>query len=374
LTYHNSFFSSSFQSFLKLNSIGGLKIRLNELKPSIDKYFICGIVLILLGFLILFTNYIDSFVTQLLWPLLEGSSEGKTVLFLWMLGSTIIITSYIRNNNVIHKKLYKNQNQYSYLKYAIILLIISAFIGLFIEAYIRYSFGVSFFTILTSMNPTTSTTSPMHSHAFKSVLGIIANYVVPSHVNTGSSILQYVMPYALVIVIIWPIIYLLGILEISNMRDLHRFVAIVALCVTLIGLIDGGLFSQPFLIGFGFLLLVYFSNEKIGIKYFINPVVIMGFILLIGILIEVGGSDTTCHTLTVVNQTEPVDMTEFNVTNIKVKDNTTIYTLNSTTPDKILIKQVFAKFKDKSDLTFMSWNFYSYLDNPTMRMRQNHSI
>ena len=242
-----------------------------------------------------------------------------------------------------------------------------------IEACIRYSFGVSFFTILTSMNPSTSTTSPMHSHAFKSVLGILANYFVPAHVNTGSSILQYVMPYALVIVILWPIIYILGIIGISNMSDLHRLVGITSLCVALIGLIDGGIFSQPFLIGFGFLLLVYFSNGKISIKYFVNPLVIMGFILLLGMLIEVGGSDTTCHTLTVVNQTEPVDMTEFNVTNVEVKGDITTYTLNCSTPDKTLIKQVFAKFKDKSDLTFMSWNFYSYLDNPTMRMRQNHS-
>lgn len=324
--------------------------------------------------MILFTNYIDSFVTQLLWPLLEGSSEGKTVLFLWLVGITIIITSLIRQNRAICEKLYKDDNYHlKYLKMAIILLIVCAFIGLAIEAYIRQSFGVSFFTILTSMNPSTSTTSPMHSHAFKSVLGIFANYFVPSHVNTGSSILQYVMPYALVIMVFWPAIYVLGVIGLSDMKDFYRYVAIIALTVALIGLIDGGLFSQPFLIGFGFLLLVYFSNGKIRIKSFINPIVIMGFILLLGMMIEVGGSDTTSHTLSVVNQTEPVDMSEFNVTNIEVKDDMTIYTLKCTTPDKILIKEVFSKFKDKSDLTFMSWNFYSYLDNPTMRMRQNHS-
>lgn len=350
-------------------------MNMNEFKPSIDKSVISGIALVLLGLVILFTNYIDSFVTQLLWPLLEGSSEGKTVLFLWLVGITLIITSIIRQNNILREKLYKDGNYHlKYLKTAIILLIACAFIGLAIEAYIRQSFGVSFFTILTSMNPSTSTTSPMHSHAFKSVLGIIANYFVPSHVNTGSSILQYVMPYALVIVLFWPIIYVLGVIAVSDMRDLHRYVAIIALNVALIGLIDGGLFSQPFLIGFGFLLLVYFSNGKIGFKYFLNPVVIMGFILLLGMLIEVGGSDTTCHTLYVVNQTEPVDMNEFNVTNVEVRDDMTIYTLNCKTSDKILIKEVFSKFKDKSDLTFMSWNFYSYLDNPTMRMRQNHSI
>ena len=158
------------------------------------------------------------------------------------------------------------------------------------------------------------------------------------------------------------------------MNPLHRYVGIISLVVALIGLIDGGLFSQPFLIGLGFLLVVLFSNGKIGLKYFINPVVIMGFILLLAIIIEVGGSYTACHTLTVINQTEPVDVSEFNVTNIEINGDKTVYTINSETPDKILIRQVFAKFKDKSDMTFMSWNFYSYLDNPTMRMRQNHSI
>ncbi len=362
-----------------------LKIKLNEIKPSIDKYIICGIILILLGFIILFTNYIDSFVTQLLWPLLEGSSEGKTVLFLWLIGATLIITSVIQQDKVLCEKLYEtDESNYKYLKFAIIILLSCALFGLIIEAIIRQQFGVSFFTILTSMSPDTSTTSPMHSHVYKSVLGIFANYIVPSHVNTGSSILQYAMPYALIIIIFWPLCYILGVLGICNMRTLDKIVSIIALNVALIGLIDGGIFSQPFLIGFAFLLLTYYSRgkidvkkifnkERIEVKYFINPILILGYILLLAMIIEVAGSDTTCHTLSVVNQIEPVDMTEFNVTNVEVHGNTTTYTLNCETPDKELIREVFAKFKGKADLTFMSWNFYSYLDNPTMRMRQNHS-
>ncbi len=259
------------------------------------------------------------------------------------------------------------------MKISLILLIACALFGLLIELHIRQQFGVSFFTILTSMSPNTSTTSPMHSHVYKSVLGIFANYFVPSHINTGSSILQYSMPYALVIVVVWPITYVLGILGLSNMRDLHRIVGSVALTVALIGLVDGGIFSQPFLFGTLFLLIVYFSNDKIHFKHLINPVVIIGYILLLGIIIEVGGSNIDCHTLTVVNQTEEVDMTEFNVTDIEVNGDMTTYTLNCSTPDKELIQQIFSRFKGKSDLTFMSWDFYSYLDNPTMRMRRNHS-
>lgn len=349
-------------------------MELNNLKPSLNKTIISGIILVLLGFIILFTDYIDSFVTQLLWPLLEGSSEGKTVLFLWMLGITLILSSIIRNNKKLSKKLYKDKNYHlKYVEITIILLITCALIGLLIEAYIRQQFGVSFYTILTSMSPNTSTTSPMHSHVYKSVLGIIAAYIVPSHVNTASSILQFAMPYALIVVVFWPICYIFGLIGTCDMRNPHRIVATVALIVALIGLLDGGIFSQPFLIGIGFLLLTYFSNGKIGIKYFIKPVVIMGYILLLAMIIEVGGSNTADHTLTVVNQTEPIDMTEFNVTHVEVNGELTTYTINASTPDKELIQQVFAKFKGKCDLTFMSWNFYSYLDNPTMRMRQNSS-
>lgn len=309
-----------------------------------------------------------------MWPLLEGSSEGKTVLFLWLLGITLIFTSIINQNDKIHSKLYKNKDYHlKYLKITIILLISCALIGLIVEALIRHQFGVSFFTILTSMDPNTSTTSPMHSHAYKSVLGIIANSIVPTHINTGSSILKYVMPYALVILLFWPICYVLGVIGISDMKILHKIVGIISLNVALIGLIDGGIFSQPFLIGIGFLLLVYFSNGKIGIRFFVKPVVIMGYILLLAMIIEVGGSDTSGHTLTVVNQTQAVDMTEFNVTNVEVHGDMTTYTLNCATPDKQLIREVFAKFKGKSDLTFMSWNFYTYLDNPTMRIRQNNT-
>ena len=59
---------------------------------KMDLPIILGIMLIILGIIILETNYLDSFVTNLLWILLEGSSEGKTVLFLGLLGSLFILS------------------------------------------------------------------------------------------------------------------------------------------------------------------------------------------------------------------------------------------------------------------------------------------
>lgn len=246
-----------------------------------------------------------------------------------------------------------------------------AVIGLLIEVHIRQQFGVSIFTILTSMDPNTSTTSIMHSHAYKSVLGYLSYNFVPMHVNTGVSILKFVWPYALIIIPIWICSYILGVIGLSDMKDSYRMIGIIALSITLIGIFDGGMFSQPFLIGLFLLISLYFANGRIGIKYLVKPVVIMGYVLLVAMIIEVGGSDITQHTLTVVNQTQPVDMTEYNVTHVEVHGDCITYTLNCSTPDKQLIRDVFASFKGKCDVTFMSWNFYSYLDNPTMRMRQN---
>ncbi|MBE6494128.1 MAG: hypothetical protein E7Z84_05935 [Methanosphaera stadtmanae] len=339
-------------------------IKFRNLEIKIDAPIFLGIFLILLGIFILETNYIDSFVTQLLWILLEGSSEGKTVLFLGLLGSLFILSSLIgQNENTL--KIYKNDTYYlKYLKTAIIILFVSAVIGLLIEIHIRMQYDVSIFTILTSMDPNTSTTSLMHSHAYKSVLGFFSNSFVPSHVNTGSSILKYTLPYALIIIPAAISIYFLGLFGLSKLPIYHRILSIISLSMAIIGLFDGGMFSQPFIFGLGLLLLMYYARGRYGFKYFLKPVVIIGYILLIGIIFEVGGSNMDTHTLTVINQTEPIDMSQYDVINVEEKGDKIVYTLNTTTPDKQLIREVFQSFKGKSDATFMTWNFFSYIDNP----------
>ncbi|MCD7781099.1 MAG: hypothetical protein LUG89_00140 [Methanosphaera sp.] len=333
--------------------------------PKITPSIIAGIVLILIGVIILVTDFLDSIVTSILWPILEGSSEGKTVLFLGILGSLLIICSIIRQSPWLQKKVYRfENNQRPYVASVIIILIICGLVGLLIEAYIRSQFGVGFFTILTSMDPNTSTTSPMHSHIYKSILGYLSYNFVPMHVNTASSILSYGLPYSLIIIPVWIFSYICGVIGISQMKT-HRIVSLFALTLALIGILDGGIFSQPFLIGIFILLCTYYSNgefsiRKLNIGVLNNAVIVMGYMLLVAMIIEVGGSDTELHTLTVINQTEPVDMSQFDVISTEVDGDKTIYTLNTTMPDKELIQEVFSTFQSKADLTFMSWNFYTY--------------
>ena len=332
-------------------------------------------LLIFLALLILVTDIIDSIVTSILWPLLEGSSEGKTVIFLGMIGVFVILDVILNKVRFINKKIYSKDNiHFRYLLATILILLGCAFFGFILELYIRQSMGVSPFTILTSMNPYPSTSSPMHSHAYKSVLGIVSYYIVPSHVNTGVSILKYVTPYAYIVIPVWIISYFTGLLGLHKMTGLNKVVCIISLTLALIGLLDGGLYSQPFLIGIGFLWLMYYTNdERLKLKHFIKPVVIMGYILLIAMICEVGGSDTTYHTLTVINQTEPVDMSEYGVVECIQDGQKTTYVMNTTIHDKELITSIFDKFKDKSDATFMSWNFYSYFDNPNTKIMNKYT-
>ncbi len=343
---------------------------------KLTKSIIAGIILILIGGILLVTSFLDIYVTTLLWPLLEGSSEGKTVLFLGLLGILLIISSLFRQTSIF-TRIYDENNDY-HLKYVasvIIILLACAFIGLIIEFYIRSQFGVSYFTILTSMHPYASTTSPMHSHLYKSILGNLLVDFAPMHVNTGSSILNFGLPFSLIIIPVWIYAFFVGLFSISNMKSAERILSLFALALALIGILDGGLFSQPFLIGLFILLVAYYSNgrlnfRKMDLNYLINPVVIIGYILLIAIIIEVGGTNSDIHTLTVINQTGDVNMTEFDVISVDVNGDATTYVLNTTMHDKELIIDVFNTFENNSDVTFMSWNFYSYLDNPTMRLRQ----
>lgn len=333
---------------------------------------IVGLILIVLALIILITESIDTVITTILWPLLEGSSEGKTVIFLGMIGFYLIFDVVAIKINLIENLYSTDRTKFRYLLFTIIILLICAFIGLSIELYLRYMMDISPFTILTSMNPYPATSSPMHSHAYKSVLGLISYYIVPTHVNSGVSILQYVKPFAFIVIPVWIVSFITGFIGFHRMNGLNKIINIIALTLSLIGLLDGGIFSQPFLIGIGFMWLIYYSdNNPIKLKHFVKPVVIMGYILLIAMICEIGGSDTTYHTLTVINQTEHVDMSSYNVIKVIQDGEKTTYIMNTTIPDKVLITSIFKEFYGKCDATFMSWNFYSYFENPNREILKN---
>lgn len=64
---------------------------------KIDRTGLAGIILVLLGLVIYATSPLDQLVMMITWPLLSGSSEGKAVLLMVLMGSFLILNSLINN-------------------------------------------------------------------------------------------------------------------------------------------------------------------------------------------------------------------------------------------------------------------------------------
>lgn len=92
---------------------------------KIDLLDLIGTFLILLGVLVYVTDFLDSVMTTITWPLLSGSSEGKAVLLLVIMGSLILFNSLLRSRRGFLDTFYTKLYTYSpegrkYLKWFII--------------------------------------------------------------------------------------------------------------------------------------------------------------------------------------------------------------------------------------------------------------
>jgi hypothetical protein len=334
---------------------------------KIDRVGLIGIILILLGLLVYVTSPLDQIIMILTWPLLSGSSEGKAVLLLVLMGSLLLL-----NTVIIHSRLLEPWEQrisnYSpdgkrFLKWALFIILTTYLAGLLIELIIRAKYGVSPLTIFVSLNPNPTTTSLMHSHVFKAVLGHLAGSwgeLIPNHIHTGSSLYQYVTPWAYLIFITLPLAYIAGLFSIDRQKDVFRVIIAFALTLTLIGMIDGGMFSQPAIIGLASLFILYFIREPFQARQLVLPIALILILILSGLGLELAGNNSSYHELKVINQTKPVDLSGYNVLSTEKQQNMTTVRIKTQGSDKNTLESLFATYNGKAEGFFMSWNFFSY--------------
>ncbi len=334
---------------------------------KIDRTGLAGIILVLLGLVIYATSPLDQLVMMITWPLLSGSSEGKAVLLMVLMGSFLILNSLINNRGFLAPV--KNhahdfsQDGKRFLKWTIIIIFLTCLVGLLIEVSIRLKYGVSPLTIFVSTNPTSTTTSPIHSHVFKSVFGHLAdNFVglVPEHVHTGSSLYSEVVPWAYLIFITLPLAYITGLLSLNNRSVIYRILLAFALTLTLIGMVDGGLYSQPLLIGMGLLFILYFVKRPFQFRQLVLPVGLILLVALSGLGLELAGNNSSYHEITVVNQFEPVDLSGYKVLSIDQQGNRTVIRTDTSVSDKNTLESLFKTYQGRAQGFFMTWNFFSY--------------
>lgn len=320
---------------------------------------IIGLSLILVAVLIYLVEFLQEPVTALFYPILLGSSEGKSILFLILVGSLLLLNDVISLPKITGK--FANMDIWDskrYLKYTIILVLITFVIGILIEIYLRLGFGVSLFTVFVSLNPDVSSTSIIHSHVFKSALGSILNTVgavLPSNIHTGDSLSRYISPAAYLIILTLPLIYITSLISMDNRMVHYKVIIALAASLAMIGMIDGGIFSNPAIAGFGGLLAMFFIDEPFSLRNFIRPAIIVMVIIAVGLSIEVAGSTTDYQELTLIDQTAPVNWNGYDI----LGENGTIK-LNSTRDDRTNLISLFGTLKGKTNAFFITWNFYSY--------------
>jgi hypothetical protein len=335
---------------------------------KVDRLELLGIILILLGVLVYVTDFLDGLMMTITWPLLSGSSEGKAVLLLVVMGSLLLLNSLLRSRrgflDTIFLKLYNYSPEgRKYLKWFIILALLTYMVGVLLEVWLRSSHGVSILTIFVSLNPSPTSTSPTHSHVFKSVLGYLIDWVgfnVPGDIHTGGSLIQQVNPGAFLIIFTLPAAYLLGLFSLDNRLAIHRLIMAFCMTLALVAMLDGGLFSQPGVMGLGGTLGMYAIKSPFQFRQLLYPALVVILLIVSGVAVEVVGSNPDYHELTIINPQGSLDLSGYDVISIQEGENRTIVRIKTDMGDKEFLESLFASLSGKADGFFMTWNFATY--------------
>lgn len=325
--------------------------------------------MILFAVFLFTTHYLDHIILTITYPFLEGSSQGKSVLLFGIMGSILLFYPLFKQDGTIANKILSLSpklkfNGQKYLKFTIIILFITYLIGIILEIWLRAKFGVSIFTMFVSFNSDASTTSIIHTHIFKSILGSLIYTLgipIPSGVNTGFPIASYVPQVAFGICITFPLVYIAGLISLNIKRDLYKVILAFSLTTSLIGMLDGGLFSAPALVGLSCLLGIYFIKEPFSLRDLIKPSTIIIILVLIRIFLGLLGNNADFHEITVMHPSDNIDFAGYDVLNIEKYSDRMIVKVPGNINDKALLLKLFVDLKGKCSGFFLSWNLFSWV-------------
>ena len=382
------------------------------MKKQINKYIPLGILLIILGGSLYFLLGIDQFIRPFTQPVLMGSSKGKDILFFVLFGITIILST-LGDNDKIHSY-FKNlglpqmlKNKEFYLKLSLFLLILTAVMGLVAELILRNSLGITWNTIVVIMNPSYTSTSILHSHLYKGIFGIIIGMFltyIPSGIHTGSSLSAYTPDMISLLFILIPITYITMILSLQRRKVLTRLLLAFAITLAIIGIIDGGLFASPTILGiYGILIVIYNGmildgisdylidkskrentkntlkeeietiksilsgkireNKKSTKKYLkiLLPHIALILIIALRLSITFYGANADAYELDMYNADDNIDLNQYNALNLTEDENKTIVYLSNEYNEMELLNNLAVTLDGKCDWYSLTWNAYSYL-------------
>jgi hypothetical protein len=325
--------------------------------------------MILFSVLIFSTKFLDTVILNITYPFLEGSSEGKSVLLFGLMGSILLLYPIFNLNGKLMQKIIGLNSAFNldgngYLKLVILVVLLTYLMGILIEIIIRIKLGVSIFTTFVAMDPSPASTSITHSHVFKSVLGDIISltgFPIPGNIHTGTSLIHYTSPLSFIILISFPLTYLLGLISLNNRKNRYKVLLAFAVTTSLIGMIDGGLFSTPAIIGLSGLLGVYAIKKPFSTRDLLKPSFFIIILILLRIFIGILGSNVEYHEITFIDEKNPIDLNGYTIKSVEVEGNNTIVRISTDRSDKSILTDMVSRSKGNVAGITVSWNIFSWI-------------
>ncbi len=359
---------------------------------KINKIILVGILLILFSILIFISDIFTPFIRPITYTFLMGSSKGKDILFFSLFGIFLILSQIINLKNC------KLSN--TYLKIAIYLFGLLFTITLILEIYLRIILGLDIFTIFVSIKPDFATTSLLHSHLLKSILGQLLSLtmgsLIDSGINTASSLYTYIQPFAIFLTILIIVTITFLILSLSKRPYPTTIVLCFAATITLIGCLDGGLFGVPVMLGYFILIAIYrngyylnyyiaklrndsklldfakkhtphykINDDSLNIRFIINtgiPYFIGAFIVFLRLSLCFLGANPEYYEIDIINPDNNITLDEYPIEKVTHLTNKTVYYINNDDGknENELTVNLSSSLNNSCDYFTVSWNIYSY--------------
>lgn len=359
---------------------------------KLNKTILVGIILILFAGIIFMTDLFTPIIRPITYLFLMGSSKGKDIIFFGLFGLFLILSQVIKKDIDITK----------YLKISIILGLLSLILGIVLEVLFRLQMGIKLNTIFASMTNSMSTTSILHTHLLKSILGEVITQIIgpfiQSDINTGVGLYQYLPSFSFLVILLIPILFITLILAMQKRPWCTNLILAFFSSCLIIGIIDGGMFATPSYVGLFGLYLVYRNgyylnyiigklfkdnklleeNEKIQPVYrnrnfkkwrfLLNRILIYIVVILVIFLrftIAFAGAQPDYYTVDVVNPTQDIDLGNITAEVIDIENNTDsnkiTFKIEPTYNEMHLLNDLKVPLNNSCEYYTVSWNIYSYI-------------
>ncbi|WP_405294318.1 hypothetical protein [Methanobrevibacter sp.] len=359
---------------------------------KVNKTILVGAIFILLGGIIFLTDILNPVIRPITYTFLMGSSKGKDIIFFGLLGLFLILSQTIK----------KEINTTKYLVISIITGTVLLISGILLEVLFRLQMGIKLNTIFVSMTNGMSSTSILHTHLLKSILGEVLTQMmgpfIQSNINTGVGLYQYIPSISFLIILLIPILFVTIVLASQRRPWFTNFLMAFFSSCLIIGAIDGGMFATPSYVGIFGLYLVYrngyylnyivgrffgdknllkdnesfqpvYKNRNFGkIRYILNRFAIYFLVVAVIFLrftIAFAGAEPDYYTVDITNPSENIDLGNISIEVIDYEHNNdtnkTTYHIDPAYNEMELINDLKVPLNNSCEYYTVSWNVYSYM-------------